>query len=260
MLTNAVMLARRGTGSFTSVFSSSYSSERTNPRPGQPLYLHLSDLELGLRRFESDQVVKLLDYGCGASPYRNLFPNAEFRRADATDADDLDYRVGDDQSISERSEFFDVILSTQVLEHVCEPSLYLAECRRLLRPGGRLIISTHGMYEEHGVPHDFRRWTGHGLKAELEEAGFDVLECYRLTTHGRALAFLFEQHGASLAESRRHVLGFAFWCLNSVIRKYSKWFHRWCDSRFAASRVVDSSVPGQTLALGLLCLCVKRAR
>jgi SAM-dependent methyltransferase len=187
---------------FMGILGDEYNDERWNPQPGQTLYLPLADLRLGLSRFASNERWKILDYGCGGSPYRALFPNSEYRRADAIDAEDLDYRIGDDQSIPERSASFDVVLSTQVLEHVREPDLYLAECHRLLRSDGRLIISTHGMFEEHGAPYDFRRWTAEGLKTEVTRAGFDVKECYRLTTDSRAAAFLIEQYGAVVCRIR----------------------------------------------------------
>jgi SAM-dependent methyltransferase len=174
------------------------------------------------------------------------------------DADDVDYRIGADQLIAERSAYFDAVLSTQVLEHVSQPELYLAECHRLLRPGGRLILSTHGIFEEHGVPYDFHRWTAEGLKSEVIRAGFDVPESYRLTTDGRAAAFLFEQCGSLLVVSRRRPWGLALWCLSHVIARHRAWFHEWCDSTFAASRVVDAAEPGHTLTIGLLLLGVKR--
>jgi len=54
----------------------------------------------------------------------------------------LDARVGDGQSIPLDSASVDVIVSFETIEHVAEPGLFLEECRRILRPGGRLIIST----------------------------------------------------------------------------------------------------------------------
>ena len=44
------------------------------------------------------------------------------------DADDLDYRIGEDQSIPEKPETFDLILSTRCSSTCPEPQLYLAEC------------------------------------------------------------------------------------------------------------------------------------
>ncbi len=56
------------------------------------------------------------------------------------------------------------MLSTQVLEHVTDPRLYLAECHRVLRPGGPLLLSTHGIMVYHPDPVDYWRWTGAGLQ------------------------------------------------------------------------------------------------
>jgi SAM-dependent methyltransferase len=254
----AESLRRDHNVAFTEILGSEYNEQRWRPRPGQPSYLPLADLRLGLGRFASGEKWKILDYGCGGSPYRGLFPNSEYRRADALDADDLDYRIGEDQLIAERPGYFDLVLSTQVLEHVSQPERYLAECHRLLRPGGRLILSTHGMFEEHGIPYDFHRWTAGGLKTEVMRAGFDVPESYRLTTDSRAAAFLFEQYGPQLVVSRRRPWGLALWYLVRVMGRRRAWFHEWCDSTFAASRVVDAAEPGHGLTIGLLLLCVKR--
>ena len=244
---------------FGGVLNGDYNEQRSTPQPGQFLYLALADLSLGLQRFASNEKLTVLDYGCGGSPYRYLFPNSNYRRADAIDADGLDYRIGQDQSIPEKSESFDLVLSTQVLEHIREPRLYLAECHRLLRRGGRLILSTHGTFEEHGVPFDFHRWTVEGLRKELEGAGFEILEYYRLTADGRAAAFLFEQYGHWMLRTPRNLWALALWYVCSVIAKRRAWFHRWCDAVFAASRVMDASEPGHTLTIGLLCHCVKRS-
>jgi SAM-dependent methyltransferase len=58
---------------------------------------------------------------------------------------------------------------------VAEPRTYLDECHRVLRPGGRLLLSTHGIMTYHRDPDDYWRWTGAGLRREMERAGFEVL-------------------------------------------------------------------------------------
>ncbi|WP_224962072.1 class I SAM-dependent methyltransferase [Geomonas subterranea] len=66
----------------------------------------------------------------------------------------LDYRYlnagGEDTGLP--SESFDVILSFEVMEHVREPEQVLREMYRLLKPGGRLFLSTcnyDSFYEGH---------------------------------------------------------------------------------------------------------------
>jgi SAM-dependent methyltransferase len=246
------------TETFDGILADAYQAERSTPKPGDALYLPLADLSLAIHRFRSNERMMILDYGSGGSPYRSLFPNSEYRRADVIAAEGMNYRIAEDQTIPEASGTFDLVLSTQVLEHVPVPSLYLAECHRLLRSGGRLLLSTHGIFEEHGVPFDFHRWTVGGLRKELEGAGFEIRECYRLTTDARAAAFLLEQYGGWMLRRNRSLWELALWYVCSVITKRRVWFHQWCDATFAASRVVDASEPGHTLTIGLFCVCAKR--
>lgn len=70
----------------------------------------------------------------------------------------------------------DVVLSTQVLEHVEDPNAYIAECARLLKPGGHLVLTTHGLWRYHRDPIDLWRWTGDGLVHTVELQAFKVKE------------------------------------------------------------------------------------
>jgi SAM-dependent methyltransferase len=70
--------------------------------------------------------------------------------------------------------YADVVWSTQVLEHVDSPAVYLEEAKRLLRPSGLLVLSTHGIWWHHPHPQDLWRWTGPGLVRLLSEHGFEV--------------------------------------------------------------------------------------
>jgi 2-polyprenyl-3-methyl-5-hydroxy-6-metoxy-1,4-benzoquinol methylase len=54
----------------------------------------------------------------------------------------IDARVGDAARIPLDDGAVDVVVSFETIEHVPEPATFLAECRRVLRPGGRLVIST----------------------------------------------------------------------------------------------------------------------
>jgi SAM-dependent methyltransferase len=69
----------------------------------------------------------------------------------------------------------DVVVSTQVLEHVADPAVYLAECARVTKPGGRLLLSTHGFMVWHPDPVDHWRWTCSGLQEQVRRAGFRVV-------------------------------------------------------------------------------------
>jgi SAM-dependent methyltransferase len=66
----------------------------------------------------------------------------------------------------------DGVTSFQVLEHVWDIDWYLRESYRILKPGGWLLLSTHGTWLFHPHPTDFRRWTRPGLEDEIKARGF----------------------------------------------------------------------------------------
>ncbi|KAJ3086581.1 hypothetical protein HK102_012886 [Quaeritorhiza haematococci] len=69
---------------------------------------------------------------------------------------------------------YDVILCTQVLEHIERPRAALAELYRVLKPGGKLLMTVPLMVPFHLVPHDYYRYTDEGIYSLLTEAGFVI--------------------------------------------------------------------------------------
>jgi SAM-dependent methyltransferase len=136
----------------------------------------------------------VLDYGCGGAPYRHLFGHClEYVAADVTPGPNVNLRLGPDGLTGEPPESYGTVLSTQVLEHVADPDAYLEECRRLLTPGGQLILTTHGMIEEHACPDDYYRWTSRGLETLIASHGFKIVESVKFTAEFRAIAQLLHQ-------------------------------------------------------------------
>jgi SAM-dependent methyltransferase len=108
--------------------------------------------------------LRVLDVGCGDRPYEPLFAAAtEVVGFDvpANRAADLH---GSIDAIPVEPASFDVVLCLQVLEHVPDPAAAVRELRRVLRPGGRVLASTHGVYPFHPNPDDLWRWTHTGLE------------------------------------------------------------------------------------------------
>src|SRR5439155_5314225 len=139
---------------------------RQRPRPNwiDTDFLILSDLLRLLERFAANARGALFDYGCGGAPYRSLFKQCErYICADLAAGPCVDRVLAPNGLTAEESATYNVVLSSQVLEHIRDPRRYLAEVHRILKPGGQLILTTHGMFHEHGCPDDFHRWTSQGL-------------------------------------------------------------------------------------------------
>ena len=110
--------------------------------------------------------------GCGGRAARHLPPAAGARWvvADMSRANGPD--VGADiQALPFRAGAFDAVKATEVLEHVPDVARALAECRRVLRPGGHLVITVPFLERLHGDPGDYSRYTRSMWERLLAEAG-----------------------------------------------------------------------------------------
>jgi SAM-dependent methyltransferase len=234
-----------------------YKRQRVNPDVGDEFYIHLIDIKIFLANFINMRLGFLLDYGCGGSPYKTLFDAERYMRADYIDGEGLDFIISNEGKIEIADSSFDTVLSTQVLEHVHSPKAYLDEAFRVLRPGGRLILTTHGIWQDHPCPYDFRRWTRDGLLRELEMSGFRVNRLARITTGPRAVVFLFARYLNQIFESKKTSIGFALWLLKHSNFSNAGVRHRWMDTLYSNNKVIYDEGGGHELYLALGAECVK---
>jgi SAM-dependent methyltransferase len=139
------------------------------------------DLRLELAGADGD----VLDVGAGAQPYRPLLPRtARYRAIDIAaarrdfgyDLPDTEYFEGERWPVGDGT--VDVVLATETLEHVPEPAVFLAEARRAVRDGGKIVLTVPFAARWHYVPHDYWRFTPSSLRNLLEGAGFGEVVVY----------------------------------------------------------------------------------
>lgn len=120
----------------------------------------------------------VLDYGCGDKPYEWMFRKKfeQYIGVDLTTTEAADYVVNQEDKLPVDDQSIDLVLSTQVLEHVKETNHYLQEIHRVLKANGYLLLSTHGVWPYHPCPNDYWRWTIDGLELIIQQAGFEILE------------------------------------------------------------------------------------
>lgn len=238
----------------TVILTDEHWRQRIQPRPGDNLYLHLSDLLLALQAHATDAKLDILDFGAGISPYRTLFPKANYRRADFAigTGEGLDFVLDESLRVAAPDHSFDLVFSTQVLEHVEQPENYLKECLRLLRLGGKLVLTTHGIYPDHPCPLDLHRWTADGLAALCKKSGFEVLATKKLTVNARALFFLYDVRGRGTHRRAFSLFAAGFALYYRFYMKFRPRFHRWMDRFFPNSRVVENQAGTTDLYINLL--------
>ena len=103
---------------------------------------------------ELSDTARVLDVGAGEARYRADFAHCQYKTQDFAEYDsesdatttgswtygEIDY-VCDIYEIPVEAGSFDVVICTEVLEHVLEPIRAIAEISRVLAPGGRLYLS-----------------------------------------------------------------------------------------------------------------------
>lgn len=126
---------------------------------------------------------KVLDVGAGSCPYRRSFSHCHYKAHDFAKLDagllrghdeyaEVDY-VSDICQIPVEDAAFDAVVCTEVLEHVPEPIRAVQEIGRVLRPGGKLILTAPLGSSLHQEPyHFYGGYTPHWYRKFLAEAGF----------------------------------------------------------------------------------------
>lgn len=150
----------------------------------------------------------VLDAGAGRGPYRHMFAHAAYEAADfaqlSTAYTPLDY-VCSLIDIPVEDERFDRVLFNQVLEHMDEPVVVMAELFRVLKPGGQILCTCPLFYEEHQIPHDYFRYTQFALHKLFADAGFTEVRVEWLEGYFGTVAHQFHQMHRWLPRDLSHL-------------------------------------------------------
>lgn len=101
----------------------------------------------------------------------------------------------------------DVVVNFQVIEHLWDQPQFITECLRLLRPGGRLLISTPNRItftpgsDTPVNPFHTRELNAAELRELLEDGGFRVESLYGVF-HGPRLSQMDARHGGSIIDAQ----------------------------------------------------------
>ena len=117
----------------------------------------------------------LVDLGCGEAPYKDYFLQfakkyigvdwtKTLHNSKADIISDLNRKVELDD------DYADTIISISVMEHLCEPQVFLNEAFRVLKNDGTMILQLPWQWHLHEAPYDYFRYSSYGLKYMLKKA------------------------------------------------------------------------------------------
>lgn len=116
---------------------------------------------------------RVLSVGAGGEVNERLGEHARARGFEVVEFDIDEARgpdvVGDICTYDFAGDRFDVVVISEVLEHVHSPHLAVENLHRILVPGGRLVLTTPFILPIHEQPHDYYRYTRYGLEFLLRE-------------------------------------------------------------------------------------------
>lgn len=128
----------------------------------------------------------VIDIGCGAQPYRQLFSSSvKYTGLDTVDSSDhFGYRL-ENVVVFEKEKAFplennsmDFVLCTEVLEHVFDVQFFLEEVNRVLNEHGKICFTVPFSARWHYIPFDYWRFTPSSLKEILENTGYCNVKIY----------------------------------------------------------------------------------
>jgi len=166
-------------------------------------------LESFLFRYATEK--RVLDIGSGGSSYEKFFPNRITVDIDPARKPDV---VADAHNLPFKDGEFEVVLSTEMLEHVKDPFQVERELRRVTSLGGVLILSTRFVFPIHDAPSDYWRFTKYGLKELFRE--WEIIELQGETGNFSTIGVLLQricfQSTLKFNKATKAVLFFFAWC------------------------------------------------
>ena len=155
-------------------------SKQFNPGLSHRFYFIRRGLFGGIEKYASQLTGKLLDFGCGSKPYKTIFNVDEYIGLDFENPghdhknEEIDVFY-DGKNIPFPDNHFDSILCSEVVEHLFDLPHTLAEMNRVLKKGGKMLITCPFVWNEHELPYDYARYTEFALKDLLEKKGFRII-------------------------------------------------------------------------------------
>ncbi|KYG63071.1 hypothetical protein AZI86_15235 [Bdellovibrio bacteriovorus] len=188
--------------------------------------------------------LRVLDFGAGMQDFRQRHQVVKYTSLDP-------YLPADWKSLSDipEGEKFDLIVASEVFEHLENPTVTLRELFKILQPGGRIYLTTPFMAREHGAPADFQRWTQSGLEKLLTASGFKIEQSHRRGNLVTVLSSFLNFSLFKLLRSPAFILGLVLLPLVLILLLFAQasFLIKTSSSVYLGLSVLASKVPSKDL-------------
>lgn len=175
---------------------------------------------------------RVLDVGCGSQPFRRDLESRGYEYV-GTDAQDplgiVDYVAEIDRDLPPALIArgpFDLILCTEVLEHVADWQSAFTNLSACLAPGGRVIITCPFFYVVHEAPYDFWRPTLFALRSFATRAGLQEVEMKAVGTSWDVLGTLLGANQGTAQQADGSAWGRLLAPITNVVARGGHWLLR----------------------------------
>jgi SAM-dependent methyltransferase len=194
----------------------------------------------------------VLDFGCGIRPFeQDILQFAdEYIGVDWTNTLHglhADIAADLNKPLPVASECVDHVVSFEVMEHLREPQVMLAEAFRVLRAGGAITVSTPFQWWVHEAPWDYYRYTCYGHRYLFDKAGFIDIDVQPTTGFWSMWLLKLNYQTFRLVKGARwrrrltRAVFIPFWWLNQNL---GRWIDsHWLDANETAGYFVTARKP-----------------
>ena len=194
-----------------------------------------------LRNLEAPKVLEIGSRNVSNVLHRDLFPNAsEYVGFDVLAGENVDV-VGDVHQLSDYvpENYFDIVYSTSVFEHLMFPWKAALEINKVLKVGGYVMTRTHPVWPEHEMPWDFWRFPRNSFLSIFNGVtGFEVEH----TIEGRPMRAFPLVTDSPMKDMHRYKLNASVFCLARKTCDYDREKLKW-DMKI--DDVVDTMYPAK---------------
>ncbi len=191
--------------------------------------MHKAMMEYKLKHLSASFSGQWLDIGAGDQPYRKYFSAAgkylttntkrHYSEKDIASLDTLTtYWIEDGKALPVADNSLDGVACFQVLSVIASPENFFKEINRVLKPGGKVVLTTDFLYPVWSSE-DTLRHTSFGLKELCKTSGFKKAEVESFGGFGSMMYSLFMRYMRSFPEiwKRKGLIAKAFSAISYIV-------------------------------------------